>query len=177
MSLIGGDRQASRSEIRKLALYAHGKERVELDDVLAVVADASALALERWSTRRLPAAPARPKRNSPRRWAPARRPAPIVSTALRHVAQMHRARLAVDGERQPTRRSDSFVPPLHFSRKPQVEAALKSWTAARLARAMAALAEAAHKIRKLRTPIDGLADPIAQRAMLSIATSARRKDR
>ena len=44
--LIGGDRQASRSEIRKLALYAHGKERVELEDVLAVVADASALALD-----------------------------------------------------------------------------------------------------------------------------------
>ena len=46
VSLIGGDRQASRSEIRKLALYAHGKDRVTLDDVLAVVADASALALD-----------------------------------------------------------------------------------------------------------------------------------
>jgi DNA polymerase-3 subunit delta len=46
VSLIGGDRQASRSEIRKLALYAHGKDRVVLDDVLAVVADASALALD-----------------------------------------------------------------------------------------------------------------------------------
>ena len=34
VSLIGGDRQASRSEIRKLALYAHGKDRVTLDDVV-----------------------------------------------------------------------------------------------------------------------------------------------
>jgi DNA polymerase-3 subunit delta len=46
VSLIGGDRQASRSEIRKLALYAHGKDRVVLDDVLAVVADASSMALD-----------------------------------------------------------------------------------------------------------------------------------
>ena len=46
VSLIGGDRQASRSEIRKLALYAHGKDRVVLDDVIAVVTDASALALD-----------------------------------------------------------------------------------------------------------------------------------
>ena len=46
VSLIGGDRQASRSEIRKLALYAHGKDRVELEDVIAVVADASALGLD-----------------------------------------------------------------------------------------------------------------------------------
>src|SRR5258705_470150 len=44
--LLGGDRLASRSEIRKLALYAHGQERVELDDVVAVVADASMLALD-----------------------------------------------------------------------------------------------------------------------------------
>src|SRR5262249_25505755 len=45
-SLLGGDRLASRSEIRKLALYAHGKERVEVDDVMAVAADASMLALD-----------------------------------------------------------------------------------------------------------------------------------
>src|SRR5262245_3134285 len=44
--LLGGDRLASRSELRKLALYARGKERVEIDDVVAVVADASALALD-----------------------------------------------------------------------------------------------------------------------------------
>ena len=46
LSLLGGDRLASRNEIRKLALYARGQERVELADVLAVVADASALALD-----------------------------------------------------------------------------------------------------------------------------------
>src|SRR5204862_3025874 len=44
--LIGGDRRASRSEIRKLALYANGQDRVDLDDVMAVVAAASALALD-----------------------------------------------------------------------------------------------------------------------------------
>src|SRR6185436_6248783 len=45
-SLLGGDRLASRSEIKKLALYAHGRDRIDIDDVLAVVADASALALD-----------------------------------------------------------------------------------------------------------------------------------
>ena len=40
-ALLGGDRLASRGEIRKLALYAQGRERVELADVLAVVSDAS----------------------------------------------------------------------------------------------------------------------------------------
>src|ERR1700674_4552562 len=44
--LLGGDRRASRNEVRKLTLYARGKNRVELDDVVAVVADASALVLD-----------------------------------------------------------------------------------------------------------------------------------
>jgi DNA polymerase-3 subunit delta len=69
VSLIGGDRQASRSEIRKLALYAQGKDRVVLDDVLAVVADASALGLDV-----IPDGPRRRRRNFPRRLPRAPRP-------------------------------------------------------------------------------------------------------
>src|SRR5437870_7002078 len=46
MSLLGGDRQASRNELRKLALYAHGEREVTLDDVMAVVADASELKVD-----------------------------------------------------------------------------------------------------------------------------------
>ena len=46
MALLGGDRQASRNELRKLALYAHGKGEVTLDDVKAVVADASELKID-----------------------------------------------------------------------------------------------------------------------------------
>src|SRR5512135_51132 len=45
VSLLGGDRLASRNEIRKLVLYAAGQERVELADVMAVVSDASEMAL------------------------------------------------------------------------------------------------------------------------------------
>src|SRR5206468_5781246 len=46
LALLGGDRQASRSELRKLTLFARGKTQVDLDDVLAVVTDASSLALD-----------------------------------------------------------------------------------------------------------------------------------
>src|ERR1700676_4264495 len=41
-ALLGGDRQASRNELKKLTLYAHGQGEVTLDDVMVVVADASA---------------------------------------------------------------------------------------------------------------------------------------
>jgi hypothetical protein len=56
-----------------------------------------------------------------------------------------------------------------------VEAALKSWTEPRLARAMQQLAEATLQIRSFRAPVDDLATPLAQRALLSIAQNAKRK--
>ncbi len=61
----------------------------------------------------------------------------------------------------------------HFRRQPMVQAALKSWTVPRLARAMDQLAEAALNVRRTTA----LADALAQRALLSLAVSARRKER
>ena len=132
VSLIGGDRQASRSEIRKLALYAHGKGRVELDDVLAVVADARRWRSTTWWTPPSPGRAPRRKRNSPRRCRPALRRAPsCVGAALRDaIAQ------GAGGARRRRDRSTamrSFIPPVHFRRKTMVEAAL-NWTSPRLGR-------------------------------------------
>src|ERR1700749_956609 len=45
LSLLGGDRQASRNELKKLTLYAHGEGEVTLDHVMTVVSDASDLKL------------------------------------------------------------------------------------------------------------------------------------
>jgi DNA polymerase-3 subunit delta len=67
----------------------------------------------------------------------------------------------------------AFVPPIHFRRQRAVEAALSAWTAPRLARAMAQLADATLSMRK--TP--ALADALGQRALLSLAVSARRRER
>src|SRR5262249_55535957 len=94
--LLGGDRLASRHEIAKLAMFARGRERVELDDVIAGVADASTLALDglidaafagRTGELEVQFGKARTAGTSP---------GTIVSTALRQVMQLHRARLAVE---------------------------------------------------------------------------------
>src|SRR3981189_199122 len=42
-ALLGGDRQASRNELRKLALYSHGQSEVTPDDVMTVGSDAARL--------------------------------------------------------------------------------------------------------------------------------------
>ena len=45
-SLLGGDRQASRGEIIKLVLYAHGQSRITLDDIENSVGDVSVTLLQ-----------------------------------------------------------------------------------------------------------------------------------
>jgi DNA polymerase-3 subunit delta len=164
--LLGGDRLASRSELRKLALYARGKERVEIDDVIAVIADASTVALDAL----IDAAFAGRKREAETQFAKARNagtpPGSILSAALRQVAMLHKARLAVDcGQSARAAAESAYV---NFRRLPLVEAALRAWSAPRLERAMQQLAEASFDAR-LRSR---LAEAIAHRSLLSIAVQA-----
>jgi len=173
VSLIGGDRRASRSEIRKLALYAHGQSGVGLDDVLAVVADASALALDAVVDAALAGQPGDVETQFAKAASAGTPPGTVVAAALRHVLQLHKARLGVEAGEPTETALYGFVPPIHFRRKPQVEAALSAFTSARLAGFIEQLAEASFNIR--RTP--ALADSIGQRTLLSIAVAARRKGR
>ena len=172
LPLLGGDRLASRSEIEKLALYARGRPRIELADVIAVSADASALALDEL----LDAAFAGKTADVEFQFAKARTagttPSSIVAAAIRHVGMLHRARLAVDAGQTASGAAEEMR--MHFSRKPMVEAALRAWSTPRLARAMGQLAEAALEARRQHARAD-VSEPIAQRALLSLAVQARTK--
>jgi DNA polymerase-3 subunit delta len=46
MGLLGSDRMTTRGEIAKLTLYARGKERIEVEDVEAIVAEAAPSSLD-----------------------------------------------------------------------------------------------------------------------------------
>ena len=173
VSLIGGDRRASRSEIRKLALYAHGQDSVGLDDVMAVVADASALALDAVVDAALAGRTAEVEAQFGKAMAAGTSAGTILSAALRHATQMHKARLAIDAGESADAVLYGFIPPLHFRRQPQVKAALSAFTAPRLARVVEQLADTVFNMR--RTP--ALADSLGQRALLSIAVAAKRKER
>jgi len=172
LSLLGGDRLASRNEIRKLALYAQGKERIELTDVMAVVSDASDMALDGV----LDAAFAGRTTDTETEFAKARAsgssPAAIISAAIRHVANLHKMRLAVDGGDSTDFAMKRGAPPVHFTREKLVGEALRAWSAPQLLRAMAQLADASLEARR-NAP---LAEAIAQRTLLSLAMSARRRE-
>ena len=170
--LLGGDRLASRNEIRKLALYAHGNKQVTVDDVAAVVAEASALALDGIVDAMFAGRTAETEAQFAKARAAGTAPGTIISAALRQLMQLHKLRLAIEDGTTVAQAVEAVQPPIHFRRKPLVEAALKTWTTDRLVRVMAQLAEAALEVR--RQP--NLAGAIAQRAVLSVAQAARRRD-
>ena len=171
MALLGGDRQASRNELRKLTLYAHGKGEVTLDDVMAVVADASELKLDPIVDGAFAGKPDLVESEFAKAMVAGTYPGIIISAAQRQAAWLHKSALAIaDGTPLSTVLESGF-PRLHFSRKAAVETALRQFNDARLAAIIDQLATAALDMRKQ----PAIAAAIAQRALLSIAANARRK--
>lgn len=170
-SLLGGDRQASRNEIRKVALYAHGQREVTLDDVVAIVTDASGLALDPIVDNAFAGRAADVETAFAKAMAAGTYPGLIIMSAQRHAALLHKARLSVEEGRSELEALDSGFPRLHFSRKTLVETALRNTSSERMARVMGQLADAAFDMRKQSS----LAEVIAQRALLAIAVNARRR--
>jgi len=168
VSLVGGDRSASRSEIRKLMLYAAGSGEVSVEDVAAVVADASGLALDDLVDAAFAGRPAELETQIAKARAAGSAVGSIFFAAQRQLAQLHRWRTAIEAGAAFS--VETAQPPVHFRRRDLIAAALKQWTAARLTTAMTELADAVLASR--RTP--ALADTIAERALLALAVKARR---
>jgi len=166
--LLGGDRAASRSEIQKLALYARGRDQVSVEDVTAVVSDASALAIEDIIDAAFAGRPGELEIQLGKARVAGTTAGSILFNAQRQLAQLHKWRTAIEQGRPIS--LEAVQPPLPFRRRPLVEAALKTWSATRLATAMAELAEAVLQSRL--NP--ALADTIAERALLAIAANGRR---
>ena len=176
MPLLGGDRRASRNEVQKLALYARGKATVDVDDVAAVVADASALVIDNLLDAVFAGRAAEVEAAFGRALEAAIAPSRIVTTALYQVGQLHRARLAIETGAPIPDAADQMLGKAQFRRKASVEAALRLWTSARLERAMAQLSETSLDARRFSGAISGLADAAVSRTLLAIARAARQKD-
>ena len=128
-ALLGGDRQASRNELRKLALYAHGKGEVSIDDVMAVVADASELKLDPIVDGAFAGKPDLVESEFAKAMIAGTYPGVIISAAQRQAAWLHKSALAVAEGTPVSTLLESGYPRLHFSRKGAVEVALRNFSA------------------------------------------------
>src|ERR1700756_3713901 len=171
MSLLGGDRQASRNELKKLTLYAHGEGEVTLDHVMQMVADASELKLDPIVDGAFAGKPELIETEFQKAMVAGTYPGLIIASAQRHAAWLHKSSLAVAEGTPAASLLDSGYPRVHFSRKPMVEVALRNFSPPRLVVIIDQLGTAALDMRKQ----PALASVIAQRTLLSIAVNARRK--
>jgi DNA polymerase-3 subunit delta len=170
--LLGGDRRASRAELRKLTLFAHGAGRIEVDDVMAVVADASALALDSLIDAAFAGSLADVEKEFGKAMVAGTSASAIIGAAIRHIERLHALSLEVANGASV---SDIVGRPqsgIHFRRQDTFGKALRAWTPERLARAMAMLAQASLDARKE----SDLGVTIANRALMLIARGAGRRE-
>ena len=147
VSLLGADRGLSRNEVEKLALYAGDVATVSIDDVDAVVGDASELGLDQIAHAAASGAAREALTVSDRAVAAGESPQSIILALLRHFMRLHMLTAAVAAGRPLEGALKSLRPPLHFKAEPLVRTELRSWSLARLSEAIGLIQNAAKASR------------------------------
>ncbi len=166
---LGGDRAASRAEIRKICLYAHGAGTIRAADIIAVAGESLAMGVDEIIDAAFGGAPDEVDRLLLRAEAAGIAIPQIVSAASRHALAMHKVRILVENGTPVGSAVERFEPPVFFRRKPAVERQLRLWTADRLARIIQRLADAGYETRAKAA----IAPTLVGRLLISIASNAR----
>ena len=171
LGLLGGDRLASRAEVRKLTLYAHGAGRIELSDVEAVVGDASLLATDEIIDAAFSGRTDALDVTLAKAWSEEVNPSVLAGATLRHAMLLHRLRGEVDKGRPAASVVEGAQ--LHFRRKAGIGAQLASLTADRLERIVADLASTVLEARRNTA----LGEALTSRALMRIALTTKPRRR
>lgn len=167
---LGGDRLASRQELQKLALYCHGQTQINETDVLAVCGDASSLAIDSAIDAMGLGERERLSASYARLIGEGYHPSVVIGAAQRHILQIYTVRLAIDEGKESQAAIKGLTPPLFFKRLALFERQIKVWTSRQAQIAHDLLGEATLAIRQR----PGIALALAERALLRVATMARR---
>ncbi len=172
---LGGDRLASRGELRKLALYCHGSDQVTEADVIASVGDAAALSVDDAVDAILAGNPAALDYALQRIIASKTAVYLVVAACIRQFQLLDTLRneMAANG-RSASQVMASGGRSIHFRRKPAIEKALANWQPAGIAKALDHLQRAVLEMRRSAA----LENDIARHALLAVAlrsSSARRR--
>lgn len=168
-SLLGGDRMASRGELKKLCLYALGKGQIDSDDIEAIIGDASAFEMSELIDAAASGNIAILDHGLERLSEAGSKASVIANQALKHFQHLHRMRIDVDQGKPAQAVIDGQRPPIFFNRKPKFSQQLRIWALKDLERAMQILSEAT-RVSRLN---DALGIPVLSEALLTLARVAR----
>ena len=173
--LLGENRMVSRGELAKLALYCEGKSQVTLEEVRAIVGDASKLVLDDVVDAVACGNPAKLHTVLPKALESDYSPDMIVIAVLRFFQMLHVARSKVESAKQaPASVIGGLRPPIHFSRKDAVTRSLSIWTVERIGRALARLDKASLECRKFSATAQALCGTTLLALCLEAQMMARR---
>ena len=168
---LGGDRLASRGELKKLALYAHGRERVEEDDILAISGDASSLSVDDAVDCVLSGDLTGLDQALIRIFASKTPASTVLLACLRQFQMVDVMRAHIEGGRRPASQVlGEFGRRIHFRRKPALEKAVRHWSGKQTAQVLQHLDNAVLESRR----IPALQESITRQALLAIAVRSAR---
>ncbi|MDG4893311.1 DNA polymerase III subunit delta [Mesorhizobium sp. WSM4976] len=168
---LGGDRLASRGEIEKLVLYAHGRKEIDIEDINALSGDVSGASFEDAVDAMLDGKVSDFDVAFTRHCQSGGHPFLVLSSAMRQLQAIQ----AMRGQMESGGRNAASVvagarPPVFFSRRKLVEKTLERWNVEALGRALARLQTAVLQTRKR----PDLAEALARQALLGIAIESAR---
>ncbi len=168
---LGQDRDQTRGEIAKLALFMDGgpDKRVGVDAVLAVVGDGGAASLDAVVLAAADGDYAELDRALSRALLDGESPIRILTAAQRHVERLHLARAHMDAGASAEQAMMKLKPPVFFRSADRFRRQLSAWEPARLAAALHALLEADIACKSTAAPDEAL----AHRALARVAAAAR----
>ena len=168
LSRLGADRALSRAEIDKLALYALGRPSITVDDVEAIVGDASDLALEKIAEAAALGDARRAISDYGRAIASGESAQAVILIAQRYFLRLHRVRADLDAGRSLEDALRALRPPLHFKSRDAFASQCRRWTRPGLDAALRRIAETAKAAR-----LNGqLEDTLGERLVLALSAMA-----
>ena len=168
---LGGDRMASRGELRKLVLYCAGAAEVTVEDVEASTGDVSTSTVDQAVDAVLAGAPAEADRAAGRLAQAGVHAQQSLGAAMRQFQSLALLRRNMDvGGMSASAAVAAARPPVFFAHKAAVEAAVAVWSGPAIVAALARLQDAILSTR--RRP--DLTDAMVRQTFLLLAMESRR---
>jgi DNA polymerase-3 subunit delta len=169
VSRVGADRGLIRREIEKLALYARGKNRVELEDVRAVLGDEAEARVEAVCDAAGEGKLAELDLALERLWAADGSAVQILRAALSHFQRLLQVKIAHREGAPVEAAMKRGWPQIHFSRAASFKAQVARWSEERLLDVCDLLLETEALTRTTSVPVEA----VTGRAFFSIAAMVR----
>lgn len=140
-SLLGADRNMTRSELQKLALYTEGKATVTIEDIDAIIGDSATLALDTICYAVTGANNREAMKQFDRAVAAGHAPQAITAALSRHIMSLFHVRAAMDSGDAMDNAMRKLRPPIFYKRQTEFQSQCRRWTSDGLTKALSLVQE------------------------------------